>query len=72
MNRQEHLEWAKQRAREYLNRGDSVSAIASMASDLKKHEAWAGSDTLIGTLVMATAFEPDQMAAARRFVEGFN
>ena len=38
MTRAEHLEWAKQRAHEELNRGSIVNAIASMLSDLGKHE----------------------------------
>lgn len=33
----EHLEWCKQRAREYLERGDLAHAVASMMSDLGKH-----------------------------------
>jgi hypothetical protein len=37
LTRAEHLEWAKQRALEYLEVGDSKDAFASMISDLKKH-----------------------------------
>jgi hypothetical protein len=37
MDRAEHLDWAKQRALEYLDRGERNNAIASMASDLGKH-----------------------------------
>jgi hypothetical protein len=33
-----HLAWAKERALEYLHRGDVVHAVASMISDLGKHE----------------------------------
>lgn len=41
MNRAEHLNWCKQRALEYLNPGQFFSiddAMASMASDLGKHD----------------------------------
>jgi len=31
MTRDEHLEWCKKRAREYLARGDAANAIASWA-----------------------------------------
>lgn len=37
MTRQEHLDWAKQRALEYLDRGDLQNAVTSMGSDLSKH-----------------------------------
>lgn len=36
-SRDEHLEWAKTRALEYLDRGDTQQAYTSMASDLTKH-----------------------------------
>jgi uncharacterized membrane-anchored protein len=35
--RDEHLEWCKQRAREYLDAGDLLNAVTSMGSDLDKH-----------------------------------
>ena len=37
MNRQEHLQWAKNRAIEILNTGDIEGAFTSMVSDLNKH-----------------------------------
>jgi len=37
MTRTEHVEWCKERAREYLEQGDVTNAIASMLSDLGKH-----------------------------------
>lgn len=37
MTRAEHLAWAKQRALEYVDRGELGYAIASMFSDLGKH-----------------------------------
>jgi len=36
--RQEHLDWCKQRALEYARRGDVKNAVASMCSDLDKHD----------------------------------
>jgi hypothetical protein len=38
MSREEHLAWAKSRALEYVEAGDTASAIMSMASDLRKHD----------------------------------
>jgi hypothetical protein len=37
MTRDEHLAWSKQRALEYLDRGELENAVASMGSDLSKH-----------------------------------
>lgn len=37
MNREEHLQWAKDRALEYVEAGELQNAIASMISDLQKH-----------------------------------
>lgn len=37
MNRQEHLQFCKDRALEYLDRGDLNNAATSMMSDMKKH-----------------------------------
>lgn len=37
MTRAEHLKWAKDRAKEYLDADDPSQAIASFLSDLGKH-----------------------------------
>ncbi|MGO9450599.1 MAG: hypothetical protein ACLQDV_06055 [Candidatus Binataceae bacterium] len=37
MTRAEHLAWCKKRALEYLDRGDTVSAVSSMLGDLAEH-----------------------------------
>jgi hypothetical protein len=37
MSQDEHLEWAKKRALEYLDAGDTKNAFTSMMSDLSKH-----------------------------------
>ena len=50
MTRAEHLQWAKDRALEYADRGDMTNAIASMCSDLRKHpelENHAGAQLLV-------------------------
>lgn len=70
MTRDEHLKWCKQRALECLPR-DPGAAVASMASDLRKHEAFRN-DTytmLIQYGIMEATRGPD---AVRRWVEGFN
>ncbi len=37
MTKQEHLDWAKARAQEYLDAGEAFGAINSLLSDLTKH-----------------------------------
>ncbi len=72
MTRAEHLDWAKQRALEYMDEGDSVNAIASMLSDLSKHPETvehAGIE-LTGMLLLGGHLDsPDKV---RAHIEGFN
>ena len=66
------MRWCKQRALEYLEPGPYFNpndAIASMLSDLGKHEETR--DLLHGPIV-ALAMESKDAASARRFIEGFN
>lgn len=52
MTRADHLAWAKQRALEYVERGDLPNAISSMISDLLAHEAWQDAGKLFSILVV--------------------
>lgn len=71
MTRAEHLAWAKARALEYLDRGDAANALASMISDLGKHDetralAAGGKNTLRGIIE-----EPARKAEiVRAWIEG--
>ncbi len=71
MTRSEHLGWAKQRALEYVNEGDLSNAVASMLSDLRKHDAFRDPVyAALGTLgLMEIQRGPD---AVRKWIEGFN
>jgi hypothetical protein len=69
--RQEHLDWCKQRAHEYLDRGDAVNAVTSMMSDLQKHSAWRDATTLIGSMTLLFAMDPTP-GNARKIIDGFN
>lgn len=71
MNAAEHFDWAVARATEYLDTGDDgATAMASLISDLYKHEGTAGILTadlqglFLGEVMLAGA------AGARRFIEG--
>ena len=68
--RQEHLDWCKQRAREYLNRGDIRNGVTSMLSDLSKHPETAPIGEKMGSLGMLYIINHDALGA-RQFVEGF-
>lgn len=72
MTRTEHLEWCKKRANEYLDRGDVPNAVASMLSDLSKHDGTKlAPGSILTQLGMMTAMNND-IDGARRFIDGFN
>ena len=69
--RAEHLQWCKDRANEYLDRGDVANGVTSMMSDLSKHPETAlpaGSPLVMLGLMACMGGVMD----AKRFVEGFN
>jgi len=53
MNRQEHLQWSKDRAMQYVNSGDLKNAFASFMSDMGKHEETSNHAALqLGTMLL--------------------
>lgn len=70
--REEHLQWCKQRALEYLERGQVKEALTSMFSDLDKHEETRDHKGIaIGVqLMMIGSLNSPQRA--REFILGFN
>lgn len=72
MTRSEHLAWAKQRALEYVDAGDLTSAVASMGSDLQKHDRF-NAEMVEFMMADAMLFQirrgPD---AVRAWINGFN
>jgi hypothetical protein len=72
VTRDEHVEWCKQRAREYLDRGDTVNAFTSMGSDLSKHpETQNHKGVEIGLQLMMIG-SLSTVPEMRKFIEGFN
>jgi hypothetical protein len=71
--RDEHLEWCKQRAREYLDRGELADAVASMGSDMDKHPETKMADEKIGMLMYVAMIRITEGDArgVREWVEGF-
>lgn len=69
-SREEHLTWAKERANEYLSTGDVKNAIASMMSDLQKHEETKLTGYILPMLGLQAAASND-VEEARRYINGF-
>lgn len=72
MTREEHLAWAKQRALECVDRGDLANAVASMASDLNKHEAFQGHAYQTLAALGISYVMSNDTAGVRHWMEGFN
>lgn len=72
VTRDEYLAQCKERAHEYVKRGDLLQAVTSMSSDLSKHPDFQGL-TYSGLLLIGTMFEvPRGPDAVRRWIDGFN
>lgn len=69
MTRDEHVAWCKQRALEYVDRGELSDAVVSMLSDLGKHSATAGHlGMLLAPTLIGQRLTRDQV---RKWIEGF-
>jgi hypothetical protein len=72
MTREEHLTWCKQRALALVDKGELKDALASMGSDLNKHqetEGHAGIQLGVALLIHGHLDLPGEM---RDFINGFN
>jgi hypothetical protein len=71
--RDEHLEFCKQRAREYLDRGELAEAVASMGSDMDNHPETRLDGAKMGTLIYVAMFRivEGDVRGVRDWVEGF-
>ena len=69
MTVQEHVQWARRRAHDYVDRGNLTQAVASMTSDLGKHE-----DTAMGMQGCLLAYmllqNPDDPEQIREWIDG--
>ena len=72
MTRSEHMAWCKQRALEYVEVDDPSQAVASMLSDLGKHEETAKVTRMGFALTMIDMDIHTDTAKARKWIEGFN
>jgi hypothetical protein len=68
----EHLEWCKRRALEYLDSGDTKNAFTSMLSDVRKHPGGAkhvGLDIGVGFMMLPGWI--NNREEVRRWIVGF-
>lgn len=72
VTRAEHLAWCKQRALEYVDRGDTTNAWASMASDLSKHPETEKHAAIQLGMMMLMGGHLSTTAEMRKFINGFN
>lgn len=75
MTRQEHMDWCKKRAMEYVEQGDLLNGVTSMMSDLGKHpetaERAGGALAMLGLLALQQAQAGDRDGVVR-YITGFN
>lgn len=72
MTREEHLNWCKTRAIEYVEAGDLSNAQASMISDLGKHPDTIGHPAIETFIMMKAGGQLDTPVEMRKFIEGFH
>ena len=78
MDRFEHLEWAKSRAIELIDKGEMLNAVNSMTADMKEHPELKSLhvDGMFSITVMSMALfsrgrTPSKLEM-KRFILGFN
>ena len=72
MTRQEHLDWCKQRAIEYVVIGDMENAFASMMSDIRKHKETSNHPAIHLGMMMMMSGALRNAEDMRKFINGFN
>ena len=72
ITREEHLDWCKKRALEYVDMGDINQAWASMASDMRKHQKTANHAAIQLGMMMLMDGKLGTPEAMRKFIVGFN
>lgn len=70
--RKEHLDWAKNRAYEYLDRGDIDGAYGSFTSDLNKHGETRDHAAIEMGLLLKLSGNLNTATEMKKFIEGFN
>ena len=72
MNRQEHLQWAKDRAIQYLEIDEIFHSWNSFCNDMRKHDELSNHAALsMGTMMMLQGFWKNK-EECKKYIEGFN
>ena len=71
-SRAQHLQWCKNRALEYVDRGDLDQAWASMCSDLDKHPETKDHSAMRFGMVLVMIGQLSTPQKMREFILGFN
>lgn len=69
--REQHLEWCKKRAMEYVDVGDLTQAYASFGSDMGAHPETSNNAALGIGLMMLMQGMLDTPEEMRKFINGF-
>ena len=72
MNRQEHLQWSKQRALEYVDLEQLDNAVASLMSDFNKHPKLRNHMGIELTMMLLANGNLRTQHEMRKHIEGFN
>lgn len=69
MNKEQYIQWSKDRAMVYINQGNAPLALASFMSDINGHEDLKNNFALIELL---KAIDINSILDVERFMEGLN
>lgn len=72
ISREEHVQWCKDRAMEYIKKGDINQGLTSMFSDLKKHEKTREHPAIQIGLGLMMIGNLGTASEAEKFIQGFN
>lgn len=72
MTRQEHMAWCKERALAYVDSKDLEGALASMMSDLRKHQETEDHPGIMLGMMLKMSGKLNTPEETKKFIEGFN
>jgi hypothetical protein len=72
ISREDHLQWCKDRALEYVELGDLSKAIASMTSDIQKHPQTRLSPPVERALLIPILFNQLDEKKVSEWINGFD
>lgn len=70
MTREEHIEWCRKRALEYVDMGDLNGAMASIQSDLTKHPETRQHEAILTLVRLRAGGQLPAAGDVRKFIEG--